>query len=256
MMNQYVYLSLTPEALIASHLSPPEFGNYLAVGARKRLRGQALFLEIDPDKADHLPRDYMEKRLVPYKDGEPKRSLFLSIYRVLEQVPLEAMKNLYLVTDDGKVLELQSGVYVPPKEDLMYLYQQFNPITTRVASKLTPPEFIAFLTDTGKPVSAPRIFLAELRLNKLAKDPEAPIHDLPYPNPDHLRECLIKLSSSKDRQTKTVIRQFRGDLRYRTIQSGFFVGDQKGYLFYPFPSVQALESTYYSWWRSALTHGF
>lgn len=255
-MNKYVYLSLTPEALIASHLSPAEFGHYLATGARKRLRGQALFLETDPDKIEHFPNEYMEKRLVPYKDGEPKRSLFLSIYRVLEMVPLVAMKNLYLVTDDGKVLEIQPGEYLPPEEDLIYLYQQFNPITTRVASKLTPPEFIHFLTDTSKPVSAPRIFLAELKLNKLAKDPEAPIHDLPYPNPDHLRECLIRLTGSKERQTKTVIRQFRGDLPYRTLQSGFFVGDQKGYLHYPLPSVQTLESKHYSWWRSALTHGF
>ena len=255
-MKHYVYLSLTPEALIASHLSPVEFGNYLAVGARKRLRGQALFLETDPDKIENFPREYMDKRLVPYKDGEPKRSLFLSIYRVLEQIPLEAMKNLYLVTDDGKVLEIQPGEYVPPKEDLIYLYQQFNPITTRVASTLTPPEFIQFLTDTSKPVSAPRIFMAELKLNKLARDPEAPIHDLPYPNPDHLRECLLKLTASEQRLTKTVIRQFRGDLSYRTIQNGFFVGDLKGYLYYPFPSAQTLESKHYSWWRSALTQCF
>ncbi len=255
-MNQFVYLSLTPEALIASQLPPAEFGNYLATGARKRLRGQALFFGTNQERIEDFPGAYMEKRLIPYNDGEPKRSLFLSIYRVVERVPLEALKNLYLVTDDGKVLELQPGEYLPPDEDLIYLYQQFNPITTRVASKLPPPEFIHFLTDTSKPVSAPRVFLAELKLNKLAKDPQAPIHDLPYPNPDHLRECLIRLTGSKERQTKTVIRQFRGDLPYRTIQSGYFIGDQKGYLFYPFPSVQALESTYYSWWRSALTHGF
>lgn len=255
-MKSHVYLSLTPEALIASHLAPAEFGNYLAVGARKRLRGQALFLEADPQKIEDFPVEYMEKRLVPYKDGEPKRSLFLSIYRVLERVPLDAIKNLYLVTDDGKVLELQPGEYSAPGEDLIYLYQQFNPTTTRVASKLTPPEFIQFLTDVSKPVSAPRIFLAELKLNKLARDPEAPIHDLPYPNPDHLRECLIRLTGSKDRLTKTVIRQFRGDLSFRTIQSGFFVGDQGGYLHFPFPSVKVLESTYYSWWRSALTQCF
>jgi hypothetical protein len=255
-MKKYVYLSLTPEALIASHLPPDEFGNYLAVGARKRLRGQALFLEADPEKIENFPADYMEKRLVPYQDGEPKRSLFLSIYRVLERIPLDALKSLYLVTDDGKVLELEQGTYTPPKEELIYLYQQFNPTTTRVASKLTPPEFIHFLTDTSKPVSAPRICLAELKLNKLGRDPEAPIQDLPYPNPDHLRECLVKLATSGERQTKTVIRQFRGDLSYRTIKSGFFVGDHRGFIHYPFPSTTLLESRYYSWWRSALTQCF
>jgi hypothetical protein len=255
-MKEYVYLSFTPESLIASHLAPGEFGNYLAVGARKRLRGQAIFLEVDPGKIIDFPREYMEQRLVPYTDGEPKRSLFLSIYRVLEKIPLDALKNLYLVTDDGKVLEIEKGTYAAPGEDLIYLYQQFNPVTTRVASKLTPPEFIQFLTDTSKPVSAPRICLVELKLNKLARDPEAPIQDLPYPNPDHLRECLVRLASSEGRLTKTVIRQFSGNLSFRTIKSGFFVGDLQGLLHYPFPSTALLETKYYSWWRSALTHCF
>ncbi|GAH16654.1 unnamed protein product, partial [marine sediment metagenome] len=128
----------------------------------------------------------------------------------MEQVPIEALKNLYLVTDDGKVLELKAGKYKPPGGDLIHLYQQFNPITTRVASKLNPPEFIQFLTDMDKMVSTPKLFIVELKLNKLSKDSYAPIHDLPYPNPDQLRECLARLKSSKERLTKTVIRQYKG----------------------------------------------
>jgi len=255
-MNQYIYLSITPESLVASHLPPAEFGNYLAVGTRKRLRGQAIFLELDPAKLKNLPVDYLNERLVPYDNGEPKRSLYLSIYRVLENTPLDAMKKLYLVTDDGKVLGLESGTYTTNKMDLIHLYQQFNPISTRVASKLFPPGFIAFLTDTKKPVSAPAVFMAELKLNKLARHPEAPIHDLPYPNPDHLRDCLTTLMLSEKRLTKTVIRQFKGELSYRTIKSGFFVGYQESYLYYAFPSAEELESTHYSWWRSALTQCF
>jgi hypothetical protein len=255
-MKQYVYLSMTPEALVASQLPPVEFGNYLATGTRKRLRGQAIFLELDTAKMPELPQDYMDQRLVPYADGEPKRSVYLSIYRVLEKTPLDAMKNLYLVTDDGKVLELEAGTFVPDKQDIIHLYQQFNPISTRVASKLTPPEFIAFLTDQKKPVSAPSIFMVELKLNKLARHPEAPLHDLPYPNPDHLRECLSVLTLSEHRLTKTVIRQFKGELSYRTIKTGFFVGNNDSFLYYAFPSPEKLERTHYSWWRSALTQCF
>jgi len=255
-MKQYVYLLLTPESMVASQLPPVEFGNYLAVGTRKRLRGQAIFLELNPEKLKNLPVDYMNERLVPYGDGEPKRSLFLSIYRVLENTPLVAMKNLYLVTDDGKVLELKPGTYETEKLDVLHLYQQFNPISTRVASKLSPPGFIGFLTDTKKPVSAPAIFMVELKLNKLARHPEAPIHDLPYPNPDHLRDCLATLMLSEKRLTKTVIRQFKGELPYRTIKTGFFVGNQEDYLYYAFPSPEELERTHYSWWRSALTQSF
>jgi hypothetical protein len=255
-MKNYLYLLLTPESLVASHLPPADFGNYLAVGTRKRLRGQAIFLELNPAFMKQLPVDYMSERLVPYDDGEPKRSLYLSIYRVLENTPLEAMKNLYLVTDDGKVLELKSGPYKTETLDILHLYQQFNPICTRVASKLTPPRFIGFLTDTKKAVSAPAIFMAELKLNKLARHPEAPLQDLPYPNPDHLRDCLTTLMLSDKRQTKTVIRQFKGELSYRTIKTGFFVGKQESYLYYAFPSAEELESTHYSWWRSALTQCF
>ncbi len=252
-MKQYIYLLATPESLVASHLSPFDFGNYLAVGTKKRTRGQAIFFEVDPDQLEHLPVKHIEKRLIPYEDGEPKRSLFLSIYRVLEHTPLEAMKSLYLVTDDGKVLELTTHSYKPEKQVMIRLYQQLNPICTRVASKLTPPAFINFLTDTTKPVSAPRILFTELKLNRLAIHPDAPIHDLPYPNPDHLRDCISRLMRSPERMTKTVIRQYKGELSYRTIRSGFFVGDQQSFIYYPFPKPEELEDQHYSWWRSALT---
>ncbi len=255
-MNPYIYLSATPESLIASHLPPFEFGNYLAVGTKKRTRGQAIYFDVDPDKVSTLPKEYIKRKLVPYESGEPKRSVYLSIYRSLEQTPLDALKSLYLVTDDGKVLRLEGTTWEPDEETLIYLYQQFIPISTRVASKLTPPEFIGFLTDPEKPVFAPRIFMADLKLNKLARHPDAPIHDLPYPNPDHLRDCLTRLMASEARLTKTVIRQFKSELSYRTLKKGFYVGDQEGYKYYPMPSTKELESTHYSWWRSALTQGF
>jgi hypothetical protein len=255
-MSQFVYLSATPESLVASQLPPIEFGNYLAVGTRKRTRGQAVFFEVDMEKMPELPYDYINERLVPYEDGEPKRSVFLSIYRVMEKVPMEALKNLFLVTDDGKVLELAAGKYRASSSDLIHLYQQFNPIETRVASKLNPAEFIKFLTDPGKLVSTPKLFIVELKLNRLSKDSYAPIHDLPYPNPDHLRDCLARLRSSKERLTKTVIRQYKGELSYRTIRNGFFIGEQDNYLYYPFPSIEELEDKYYYWWRSALVQCF
>ena len=255
-MKKYIYLCATPESLVASHLSPHEFGNYLAIGTKKRIRGQAIFFEVDPEKIDDLPVDYINERLIPYKDGEPKRSVYLSIYRSLENTPLKALKSLFLATDDGKVLELNATSYKYIGDDEIHLYQQINPISTRVASKLSPFEFIKFLTDIRKPVSAPKIFIAELKLNRLAKDPNEPLHNLPYPNPDHLRDCLISLMSSKERLTKTVIRHYRGDISFRTVKDGFFVGDQVDFLFYPFPSIEDLEGKYYTWWRSALTQCF
>ena len=169
-MKKYYYLVITPESLIASHLSPFDFGNYLSVGTHKQIHGQNIFFELDPEKLKDLPEKHIEKELVPYPNGEPKRSVFFSIYRCLENTPLSALKNLYLATDDGKVLELESSTYDDIETDDTHLYQQFNPITTRVASKLSPEKFIQFLTDTKKPVSAPTIIFVELLLNELAFD--------------------------------------------------------------------------------------
>ena len=255
-MDNHFYVTAVPESLVASHLPPMEFGNYLATGTRKRTRGQAIFFEIDPDKVKNVPLEYVQRRLVPYADGEPKRSVYLSIYRVLENTSLEAFKELYLVTDDGKVLGIEQGNYKEKQDDEIHLYQQFNPITTRVASQLTPPEFVRFLSDPSKPVFAPRVFFVEMQLGKLAKDPQAPLHNLPYPNPDHLRDCLQRLMNSPERLTKTVLRYFNGELSYRCVKDGFFIGDQINYKYYPMPSIEDLEDKYYSWWRSALVQCF
>ena len=145
-MKKYFYLVATPESLIVSHLAPVDFGNYLAVGTKKQIRGQAIFFEINPDKTS-IHQDYVNVKMKPYEDDEPKRSVFLSIYRVFEKTPLEALRSLYLVTDDGRVLELQAHDYIGNNHDPIHLYQQLAPITTRVASKLGPVDFIRLLTD-------------------------------------------------------------------------------------------------------------
>jgi hypothetical protein len=255
-MEKYYYLVFTPESFIASHLKPEDFGHYLSVGTKKRTRGQNIFFELDPGKMKELPHEYIDARLVPYANGEPKRSVFFGIYRVLEKTPLAAIKKLYLATYDGKVLGIESSEYEEIESDEIHLYQQFNPATTRVASKLLPGEFVRFLTNTQKPVSTPKLFFAELLLNELATNPGAPLHNLPYPNPDHLRECLLTLKETKGKLTKTVLRFMRGDLSFRTIKNGFFVGEREYFLYFPFPTAEELELKHYSWWRSALTQHY
>ena len=254
-MKKYFYLVATPESLIVSHLSPFDFGNYLAVGAKKQIRGQAVFFEIDPDRTK-LHQDYINAKMRPYDNGEPKRSVYLLIYRAFESVPLDALRNLYLATDDGRVLEIEPRDYVDNKKEEIHLYQQLVPITTRVASRLSPVEFIRFLTDVSKPVNAPKVFMVDLKLNELVANPNAPLSNLPYPNPDHLRECIITLKEYPDRKTKTVLRYFRDDISYRTVNSGFYIGDMDHYLFYPFPLVDELEGKHYLWWRSALVRHY
>lgn len=253
-MKPYLYLSLTPEALIASMLSPKDFGDYLAVGSHKRTRGQALFFELDLEQMNgDFPFQLMEERLKPHEDGKPKRSVYLSIYRVLEKTPLAAFKELYLTTEEGKVLRLQKGTYEKGLEMPLHLYQQLCPATPRVASRLSPQEIINFMTRPENPIAFPKMVFVELQLDDLAHNPfSAPSRNLPYQNINHLRDCLIELANQSEKPTKTVIRFFKGDLLYRTIKHGIFVGDEAEVLFYPFPSIEDLHMKYFDWWKSAI----
>lgn len=251
----YLYLSLIPESLIASQLPPEEFGNYYAVGTRKRSRGQAVFFEVEPGfPCDGFSWDLMEQRTVPHPDGRPKRSVYLSVYRVLERVPLEALMRLYLVTDDGRVLGLDRAEYLPDTNRSLHLYQEFCPMTPRVVSSLAPHDFCRQITNPANAVSVPKIVFSELTLDKLARDPDAlDIGNLPYRNIGHLRDCLRELLTKPDKANKQVDRALSGQVLYRTVKNGFFVGDGQELLYFPLPPRDQLEREYFEWWRSALT---
>jgi hypothetical protein len=254
-MEKYLYLSLIPESLIASQLPPEEFGNYYAVGTRKRSRGQAVFFEVEPGfPSDGFSWEIMEQRTVPHEDGRLKRSVYLGVYRVLERVPLEALKKLYLVTDDGRVLALDKAPYVPDQLHSLHLYQEFCPMTPRVVSNLAPLEFCKQITNLANSVSVPKIVFSELELDKLARDPDSSdIGDLPYRNIGHLRDCLRELQAKQDKTNKQVDRALSGQVLFRTIKNGFFIGDGQEMLYYPLPPREQLEREYFEWWRSALT---
>ncbi len=257
-MQVYLYLSLIPEALIASMLPPHEFGSYLAVGTRKRTRGEAIFLQVDRSfKSKYFRLQDIEERCLPHENGDPKHSVYISIYRVLENVPLDALQNLYLTTDDGRVLELEQQSFELESEGDLHLYQEVAPVNPLIASNLSPYKFCEFITNEDNPIFVPKIAFFDLSLKGLADDPEnAPSEDLPYPNMDHLRACLKSLQEKPEKNTKTVIRYMHQDILYRTIQNGFFIGDNKKCLFYPFPSEQEMESKHHEWWRSATIVGF
>jgi hypothetical protein len=253
-MKPHLYLSLIPESLVASMLSPKDFGSYYATGPSGRSRGQAIFFEVDPAlKSDYFNLGRIKTHCVPHADGRPRSTTYLAAYRVLEHVPLEALGKLYLATNDGKVLALEKAQYVVPPEPSVHLYQEFCPMGPRVASRLGPLDFCRVVTDRTLPVSVPKIVFAELILRELREDPDAPEPgNLPYSNIDHVRDCLKTVSGAGAKDTKLVVRNVRGDVLYRTIKNGFFVGAGETCLFYPMPSREHLENEHYDWWRSAL----
>jgi len=162
------------------------------------------------------------------------------------------LKDLYLVTPDGRVLALQKSEWIlepPPK---LHLYQEVCPVQPLVVSSLAPREFCRFMTDTQRPIHVPKIFFAELRLGELAVHPEkGSARDLPYHSIMHLRDCLMSLKESARKDTKTVDRIPPQEFPYRMVESGFFIGDQESIYYYPFPSELELEEKYHLWWKSA-----
>jgi hypothetical protein len=253
-MNTYVYLSVLPEALIASMLPPKDFAEYMATGSRKKTRGQAIFFEVDQDIARNiLPAEYISRKCIRKPDGSPKCSVYLTIYRALEQLPLKALMNLFLVTDDGRMLELARGNYdvQSEKPKQLHLYQELCPVTPIIASTLSPSEFAKEMTSEKEQVYIPKLMFVELILDQLANDPvRGSAQNLPYSDIGHLRDCLIILRNEEMKSRKTVQRTFNGTLLYRTCTNGFFVASKDEFIFYPYPTMQQLEEENYDFWRS------
>jgi hypothetical protein len=156
-MTLYLYLSLIPEALIVSMLPPDQFGEYYAVGAYKKKRGQAMFVEVDPNFRHPFFRiDEAMARCKPHDDGTPKRSVYVSTYRVLEHVPLEAMGKLYLVTNYGEVLGLDRSEYRDTDDDKLHLYQEIAPVNPLIVSTLNPLAFYELITDPSSMIRSGR----------------------------------------------------------------------------------------------------
>jgi hypothetical protein len=252
-MSKYIYLTCTPEALVASMLPPEGFGMYLSTGTKKRNKGQTIFLEVDLGQIEGIiDIDSLNKRCVAKEDGSPKSSVYLSVYRVLEMIPTSALKSLYLTTDHGCVLELKKVAYDKSKEpkNALHLYQELCPVTPLVASELAPSAFLKRLTDGSIPIVLPKLFFVDLKLGDLATNPlGGSAEHLPYPNMGHLRDCLEILRGEYDKHMKTVQRIYSGTLLYRTIETGFYVGAKDEIVFYPYPSMKDLEDINYEFFR-------
>lgn len=253
-MSKFIYLTATPEALIASMLPPEDFGEYLSTGTKKMNRGQAMFFEIDLGQIEKLiDMDSLNRRCVAKPDGNPKSSVYLSVYKVLEMIPLSALKSLYLTTDNGYTLELKKTPYNLASEikNKLYLFQELCPVSPMIASNLPPSAFLKRLTDGSTPIVLPKLFFVELKLGDLATNPQKGSVDyLPFANIGHLRDCLEILSNEYEKQMKTVQRVFSGNLLYRTIESGFYIGSKDEIIYYPFPTLAELEDLNYEFFRS------
>ena len=121
-MSIHYYLSVFPmEALIASELEPASFGAYMATGAKKGSAEQIIFIEIEGEFGNHFDWEHARTECVPHPGGEPKNSVYLSVYRTLEHIPLDQLESMFLTTRDGRTLALSKSGYQDIEKDEFYI---------------------------------------------------------------------------------------------------------------------------------------
>jgi hypothetical protein len=252
-MTVHLYLSLIPEALIASMLGPEQFGQYYATGPQYKSKGQAMFFEIDPSfRHAFFDIDGAIARCTPHPDGTPKNSVYVAAYRVLEHVPLSAIGQLHLSTAYGQTLALSRKDSFPKDTSPLHMYQDLAPVNSLVVSTLDPvAHYNSVTAKPAKFIRFPALCFVELGLGQLATDPEnGSVTDLPYSFINHLREALIVLRP-QGKLTKMVHRVHSLEFPYRMVKNGFCVGNGPDLAFYPMPSHEVLRQEHSAWWRLA-----
>ncbi|TVR59691.1 MAG: hypothetical protein EA426_06480 [Spirochaetaceae bacterium] len=253
-METRYYLTVYPlEALIASQLDPVQFGQYMAIGRKYGSFEEIMFAELSGGFGTVFDWRYAKERCVAHADGEPKHSVWLSVYRVLENTPLSALKSLYLTTKDGRTLELERGAYAPPKNPNDYwVYQELCPITPLVVSALDPHTFSEYLTDSKNKVSVPKIVFTDLKTVDLETYTNTGNIGAAYDkNLDHLKECILSVRGSEDKPNKNVERSI-ASFSYQIINHGVYVSDGTTIVQYTMLTVDDIRRRHYDWGRSAM----
>lgn len=255
-MKIHYFLSLFPtEALIASHLNAEEFAAYMALGPRNLAGERVIFIELRKgDFGGAFDWKAARARCIPHVDGRRKNSVYLSVYRTLEQMPLEYFGTLHLVTADGRSLSIDpipctEGAEERGSDGRMFLYQELCPTRPLVVSRLPPIPFLDHATGGGTPILVPNLVFADLRTVDFGSLENT--GSISYRNMGHLKACMDSLSAP-GKWTKTVDRSHIESFSYRMIGRGIFAGNFHKCLFYPMPCVPELRRSHYDWAKSAL----
>lgn len=241
-MHYYVMVSPT-EALIASMLNSMEFGAYMATGLRNTASEQLIFVELTEEFGSDFDWDYARRACKAHPDGSPKHSVYLSVYRVLERVPLSVLGNLQLVTQDGRCLAIEPKAMVLPKHWKGYaLYKELCPVTPLVASSLPPEPFARYLLDTTNHISVPAIVFADINSIDLGNLSES----------EHIKLCLDEVRRQPGKRSKTIERSSSNHFTYRSIGEGiYFARHKDGMIWYAMPSLDEIKTKHYEWGLSA-----
>lgn len=254
-MDTKFYLSIFPmEALIASHLEPLKFGSYMATGRKNGSYEKVIFIEVDGGFGDYFDWSHAAERCVPHEDGEPKHSVWVSVYRTLEHVPLAQMRSLYLTTNDGRTLELPKQSFSAAGSDRPYwVYQELCPVRPLVVSTYDPVTFSEYMTHKDIKVSVPKIAFADLKVINFDNLTDTGHVGSTYDtNLEHLKECIKSVTGDSVKKVKNVERSRTESFGYQIINQGVYVGEGRDVIAYQMPPVDEIRMNHYDWGKSAL----
>ncbi len=256
--EKHLYMIVFPtSALVASQLEPAQFGEHYTIGSAKHFSGKVIFAEIDINfRNPYFEIDSYLEQTVPHDDGSPKKTKFISSYKVLEHVELSAIKKLFLCTTNGKVLPIDAVEYTAVNEPgMIRIFQEIAPLENLVAANKDQRDFGKYITTGTKSKGAPKICFTQIdfdidRFFESNRNREIFNIDLPGVNPYRFYDCITELQSNPDKLTKTIsLGSLLKDISYKFLKHGFWFAAEDELKFFPMPSVADLEDKYYYWWK-------
>lgn len=251
----FYYVTVYPiEALIASQLPPEEFGTYMATGTKKSKFEPIMFVQVEGDFGNYFDWEYARQRCVAHDDGQPKHTLYLSVYRTLENIPLPQLRGLYLTTRDGRSLQIDPQPVPAHEQRRFHLYQELCPVHPLVVSRLRPQDFAAYMTDPlQSKITVPALVFTDVKIVDFSSDgPTGNIGPAYDRNTDHLHDCIREIEEIQGKPTKTVYRTNIERFSFQIISSGIYFGNRSDSpLYYPMPDLNTLHNSHYDWARSA-----
>lgn len=258
-LQNHLYMICYPnQALVLSQLSPEDFCFRYSYGSASFYSGKLIFAELDLNyRNDFFPIDEAIEKFHAHEDGSPKATKYISAYRVLEHVDVEAVKTLYLANADGSCLPLQAGEYRGGQQDQqLKIYAEIAPISMLTLAKYDMEAFGRHFTEENPYLHVPHLlfaqieldieaFLQQFEMDPFIAPPLAGVH------PSKLRDAILDLQRRPEKMMKglTLDMAFRKE-SYQRIKSGLmFMGGGKQ-RFFPLPSMEEIERDHYRFYKS------
>ena len=257
--NRLYHILHPNQALIASQLNYEQFARHYQLRSMPQATGKLIFSEIDINfRNKYFDIDKALTNLSPHEDGSPKRTKFISCYRITEHIDLTCIRKLYLTNPDGSVLNLEPAEYDNKviEEESLKIYAEICPLSMLVLTKYALENFSKIMTDPGYGKGAPKIFFTALDFNvqefieNFEKNPfmPAPITSL---HPSKLKEAVLELQSKKDKKMKGLcLTSSLDNISYKSIQRGFWFVSARKKTFFPMPALKEIEKQNYKFWKS------